>query len=141
MSGQSVYTYVLNDPINFFDPFGLAQFGVRPIDPLPGPVWLYENLFDDPFNTDLTHEQLFFGDGKDPSDLGSFPNGVHPDDPNNKDKYKMFGPHYDDDLMREAVKNVPGGKWCAIGNNCHDWADKIRKEYDRLKREKNQCRL
>jgi len=57
-----------------------------------------------------------------------------------QNEYEMFGPHYDDALMREAVENVGKdlGDFCYIGNNCQDWADKVRQEYERLRREREQ---
>lgn len=47
--------------------------------------------------------------------------------------------------MREAVRNIRDpGKYCLIGigkNNCQDWADKVRDEYEKLKKGRNSCKL
>lgn len=46
--------------------------------------------------------------------------------------------------MRDAVKNVGNpGTYCLIGigkNNCQDYADKLRAEYERLKKEQKECK-
>jgi hypothetical protein len=51
----------------------------------------------------------------------------------------MDGHHYDDATMREAVKAVKKQMkpYCLIGNNCQDFVDKVRKEYERMQREKS----
>jgi hypothetical protein len=55
----------------------------------------------------------------------------------------MDGTHYDDALMREALKNVQDGNYSLLGwgpgpkNNGQDWADRLRKEYERLQKERD----
>ena len=92
------------------------------------------NPADNYFNTEISHEQIFYEDGKQPTNEGFFGDSkVRPDNPNNLSKYEMFGPHYDDATMREAAKAVKRDMkpYCLIGNNCQDFADKVRKEYER----------
>ncbi len=133
----NLYGYVLNDPLNWTDPFGLARFGKRPLKRMP---FMVNNPTDDEQNTEISHEQLFFEDEK-VGNVGFFDDGrVRPDNPALLKKYRTFGPHYDDAIMREAVKNVVPWKYCLIGNNCQDWADKVRKEYEQLVRERNNIR-
>ncbi|MHB8478584.1 MAG: hypothetical protein ACYDBZ_20190 [Steroidobacteraceae bacterium] len=118
----------------FIDPLGLAQFGYRPLGRLP---WLGDssrNRLDDYFHTDIAHEQLFFEDGLSPSNLGFFNDdwggGLQSgEDPS---QYHMDPFHYDDQAMRQAVKNVDPGSYKLIGNNCQTYADKLRAEYRRL---------
>ena len=53
------------------------------------------------------------------------------------DDYTLYGPVYDDGIMRQAVINlggiglVPDG-YCLIGNNCQNYGDALREEYVRL---------
>ena len=92
-------------------------------------------------NIQFAHEQLFFDDGKSPSNLGFFSDSqVRPDSAVNLPRYSCRRGKYDDCIMREAVKNVPGGQYCLLGkpgsvekNNCQDWASRVRKEYNRIK--------
>ena len=40
--------------------------------------------------------------------------------------------YYDDDLMRKAEKNVNMTNYIVIGKNCQNYANRLRKEYNRL---------
>jgi hypothetical protein len=48
-----------------------------------------------------------------------FPDGVGPDTKHSQNEYNMFGPHYDDGLMRDAVKNLTNnpGTYCPFLND------------------------
>jgi len=41
--------------------------------------------------------------------------------------------------MRQAVKNVNSGDYGLLNNNCQDYADKLRDEYNRLEDESTEC--
>lgn len=107
------------------------------------------NPLDNALNTELVHEQIFYEDGNTPSNEGFFgengnwnkPGVVKPDDPNRlKDYWRSDPTIYNDALMREAVNNIGAGQYCLIGSNCQDWAEKLRREYERLKKERqNKC--
>lgn len=101
------------------------------------------NPLDNYFNTELSHEHGFFEDGSG-QNIGFGPNGRFSEDPNGKN-YRFDGKHYDDSLMREALKNITDGKYSNKPwnkNNCQDWAERLRKEYERLKKEsdKSKCK-
>ena len=139
----NLFAYVNNAPINWTDIFGLARFGKRPLSGWP---WLEEassNWLDDYFNTEVSHEHLFFDDG---TNIGFRDNERFSE--KSSEGYRFDNKHYDDDLMREALNNIVDGKYSLLGldgkpkNNCQDWCDRLRREYERLKteREKNVCK-
>ena len=142
VGGANFYAYVKNNPINDFDPFGLFRFGKRPLADGKAP-WIpigSSNPLDDYFNTEISHEHGFFEDGSD-ENIGFGPDGRFSEDPTDKG-YRYDDKHYDDDLMREALKNVEDGDYSLLGwgekdkNNCQDWADRLREEYHKLEKEK-----
>lgn len=69
------------------------------------------------------------------------PEGRFLEDPTGKG-YRYDDKHYDDDLIRKALKNIRDGEYSLLGidgkkkNNCQDWADRLRSEYDRLRKQK-----
>jgi hypothetical protein len=93
-------------------------------------------------NTEISHEQLFFEDGKSPSNMGFFDDGKIKEEPNPTGYRKKSG-HYDDCIMRKTVASAPPPpSYCLIGHNCQTWADLVRKEYKRLEKDpviKKEC--
>ena len=112
---------------------GLAYFAQRGLN-IPGgmfrlPIVILGGLFSY-FNLDVFHEQLFFEDGRPPSNLGSFNDGIRPDP--FPIGYTPIDSGYDDCVMRKAVATVSSGPYRPICNNCQDWADAARKRYQEL---------
>lgn len=150
--GINMYAFCENTPLGCLDPFGLARFGIRGLNArgigVQTTLTLGVTAVFAPIlvpmaevNLGLFHEQIFFDDEKFPSDQGFFDGGVRHDDID-KSEYHMFGPEYDDKIMRNAIKNlIESGEWKGHGqengynlfrHNCQDFADAARKEYGRL---------
>jgi RHS repeat-associated protein len=128
------YVYCLNNPINYIDPFGLARFGKRPLEWMP---IMINDPIDDYLNLEVSHEHIFFEDKRE-GDIGFGPQGRFSGE--DRSKYKISEEYYDDSLLREAIKNVKDGKYHWYWNNCQDWAEKVRREYRRLQKERGKVK-
>ena len=137
--GLNVYWYVANKPLKFKDPLGLFYFGERELDGFPDVSG--DNDVFDKLNIKTRHEHGFFEDGQEPGDVG-----FRPLDPSqiqcgqgevysgeDPSRYTKTRENYDDATMRQAMENVTAGDYCLVGNNCQNYADRLRKEYRRLK--------
>ena len=126
-----------NDPLGSVDPLGLAYFANRPLEgsgiPWLGP--LSDNPLDNALNTNLSHEQLFFEDGKLPSNVGFTGDGTLQSEPEPVGYHPEPG-SYNDCLIRQAYKNVKLKPYHRLGNNCQDWSDDVRNEYTKLLQDK-----
>lgn len=122
----NIYAYVKNNPIRYFDPWGLGQWGRRPLNGVPVMTEL------------LSHEQYWFDDN---TNIGFFDDGqVREDIGHSRAEYETFGDIYNDELLRDVIKDIDrGGDYCLLFNNCHDWADRVREEYER--RNRNPCMI
>jgi hypothetical protein len=150
---MNLYSFVINNPLNWTDPYGLGKFGERPLDSTP---WLKPDGkgdnggFGDKGNIRPYHEHYWADDDW---NRGYGQNGTFQEPKKRREDYKFYEPKYDDDLMKEAFDNIKdrpenqGNKYglCSISpngqNNCQDFSDLWRKEYERLKKEKekNKC--
>ena len=132
VGGMNIYGYANQNPLTFIDPLGLAYFASRPLSGLPWLGSFSQNPLDDFFNTEISHEQLFFEDGKGPSNLGYFDDSKLKEEPN-PTGYRRKPEQYNDCIMRKAVARAKLPRsYCLIGKNCQTWADRVRKEYKRL---------
>lgn len=131
----NLYGYVWNNPLSWIDPLGLAMIGSRPLDS----KWL-------PLNgrLRLRHDQIWYDDGQ---NSGFFDDDtIRPDRRYTRGDYDFQRDprHYDDALMREAERNIQRNwdmDWRVRNNNCQHYADAARKEYERLKRERERRQL
>ena len=146
--GLNTYGYVGGNPLSYYDPLGLAQFGFRPLG--DGNTILDPNKVPSGnSNIHKVHEQLWWDDN--PNENTGFFAGdgggrgwgmcgeegdVRSDVGHDRQQYSFFGPTYDDDLMRQAPDNISNDwndrGYCLIGQNCQDFADALRDEYDQL---------
>lgn len=120
------------NPVGYIDPWGLFQFGTRGLD---GFLGYKENINPSRTNRGVFHELGFYEDGSG-DNVGFFEDGkvmADPNYPTNKDLYEMFGPHYDDNLMRKAQDMVDSGEYDLLTNNCQHYTDKLRSAYNKLK--------
>ena len=93
-------------------------------------------------NAEFSHENLFFEDGKTPSNVGYFDreddNPGSDNIPGLLSNYVVTIAGFDDCVMREAVKRVKPKPYSLLGlgapekYNCQDYAQDLRDEYYRL---------
>ncbi len=134
---MNTFEYAGSNPILNIDINGLAYFAFRPLSGLNGPRHCGAGSISDRLNIQLSHEELFFEDGRQPGHLGLHRDGrVRPDVSGNLDKYSCRSKHYNDCVMRKAVSVTQGGNYCFVGlhgqNNCQDWAERVRANYQSL---------
>lgn len=129
--GTNTYVYVRGNPFSFIDLNGRAYFAYRALSGSPWLGVLSNNTLDNYLNTSISHEQLFFEDGKYPSNIGFMGDGkLHTE--KNPEGYHIENGRYNDCIMRMAANNVRLKPYKLVGNNCQDWAEAVRGEYARL---------
>nr|WP_301288388.1 RHS repeat-associated core domain-containing protein [Natronospira proteinivora] len=127
--GPNLYGYVLNDPVNWWDPAGEARVCRRPLE-VPG--FIVGPLY---------HEHIFFDD-RVWEDVGWFADSqIRADTFDRYDDYTCDSPKYDDDLMRDAVSEVSSwwseSEYDLYGYNCQDFVSTVLNVYRRLERVRN----
>lgn len=112
----------------------MFYFGKRPLaDGTFGGAWT--GPISDYFNLEDVHEHGFFEDG---SNIGFGPDGRFSEHPIGKNYTFYLNQRYDDNIIREAIKNIIDGEYSLLFNNCQDWAERLRNEYYSLLKEKEQ---
>ena len=144
--GENLYGFCDNNPVANCDKDGCAYFAIRGLGGFPAVKWssfvscpfmkMAVDIAADMLNVELVHEQLFYGDGGQPSNVGWSKAGkLENESPNG---YIRRGREYDDCIMRLAQAEVDpdhyqltwfGGKSKC---NCQDYADALRAKYHEL---------
>jgi RHS repeat-associated protein len=139
--GLNLYGFAGNDPITFWDYLGNAYFALRPLKNTPWVPGASHNPIDDYLNTEFAHEQLFFEDGKAPSNYGFFDDH---DGTNRVDSSTLLGQYrktktgFNDCVMRIAITKVTPKPYSLLGigstkkYNCQDYMEDVRKKYYEL---------
>jgi RHS repeat-associated protein len=144
-----LYVFCANNPILYFDKYGLAYFALRPLTGWPWIPGGSHNPLDDWSNSEISHEQVFFEDDKLPSNVGFFSdNTVRSDSSSLLSGYRKTRTDYNDCVMRIAVAQTPTKPYSLLGwgrlikFNCQDFAEDVRRKYSELVRRpsiKKQC--
>ena len=160
--GKNLYTFCGNKPIYVYDIDGCAYFAYRPLQfPVVGRgIGIHgRNRLNEHDNKVMAHEQLVFEDNGDIINIGYGSDGMIQDEDMTGYVPKEKSGYYNDCIMHRAVDNVTPkpysmlswGSSIAILNritpvqyNCQDYADDLRREYDRLMKdpcERKKCGL
>ena len=128
LSQSNLYLMCYNSINHNFDSCGRAFFALRPLEGWPWLLFLSQNPLDDFFNTEISHEQLFFEDGKTPISVGFFKDGtVKPEEFTNNYRITKIG--FNDCVMRHALKYVELEPYSLLWFNCQDYAEQLREIY------------
>ena len=133
VDGPNLYTYVNNNPLGWIEPLGLAYLAERGLQDEAGKV--FSNV--GPFY----HDQFFFEDYLEPTNLGFFNTNdgeIRPDNPEMLKHYRPVLKDLDDSTLRWAIKSVESefkGKYDLIFRNCQTFSRRVLKEYDSLMEE------
>ncbi|MCX6879910.1 MAG: hypothetical protein NTW21_39815 [Verrucomicrobia bacterium] len=136
----NLHRYVGNDPVNRADPVGLGRFRKGPLGSkdfrLP---FMVNDPLDDWLNTEISHEQYFYSDGSN-TGFGGDGKLFSETDPKVIGLYEPYGEEFDDDIMREAIGRVQLKPYNVVSfdptkDNCQEWAERVREEYERVKQE------
>ena len=140
--GVNLYAFCDNSPPCNIDTNGCAYIAYRRLDnlinKLTGVVWSPEKELK---NRVWAHQHIFFEDGKTPSNIGFFDDGVHSDsEVNLKAKWFSTRTGLKDSCLRKAVSFVRPLPYSLFGDkekgivqyNCQDWIDDVLSIYDAL---------
>ena len=146
--GENLYEFAPNAQ-KWIDVLGLARFCTRALNNVPFTTDI-DKSFRGGLDLGIFHEHIFFDDG---TNIGYTNTGLFSETSNKG--YKCSNIHYDDKIMKEAVKNVKarttkkysstknkliennsldfgGDNYNVFTNNCQDFATEVEKEYKRL---------
>mgnify|MGYP002777042423 CR=1 FL=1 len=160
--------YVSNNPVIFKDPTGLAYFKKKslvgnkyyyePLGDINNSEVAHEHIiFDKPqvipgYNNNQPIDNIGFGPGtSNPSPFGSG-KLFHYDKDKKNDKAEhdklvedITSKHFNDKDIVEAIKRTKTKyynviPWDPFGDNCQEWIERIKDEYDKIKQEKEKAK-
>ena len=145
--GLNLYAFCRNNSLSFVDKDGQAYFAKRALSRSSWKKNLSQNSLLDPLNIEWSHEQLFFGTPDKPlDDFGYFDDGKVKSDPlRDWYNYVVTDSGYDDCVMRKAVAQVKPDPYLGVPipwlvDNCQSYAEKLRRKYWELMKDKKvQC--
>jgi uncharacterized membrane protein HdeD (DUF308 family) len=132
------------------DPPGtICRFGKRTLDKMSWLAPLVNNRIGDRLNLELRHEQLFFISGERVvDDIGYSEKGTRFSEADfgkpilsledmTKKGYWLVGRTYRAEIMREALRRQKDGYYYNfLSNQCQDWADRLKRQAERVERER-----
>lgn len=132
------------------DPPGtICRFGKRTLDKMSWLAPLVNNRIGDRLNLELRHEQLFFICGERVVDdigydekgmrfsEGDFGKPIHSLEDMKGKGYWLVGRTFRADVMREALRRQKDGYYYNfLSNQCQDWADRLKRQAERVERER-----
>ena len=147
--GLNLYAFCKNNTLLRYDKNGCAHFEVRRLSRTPGilkysyfvpmiglvPALILDCGVADKANIEILHEHLFYDDG---TNVGYGSNGEF-SEKDRRGYIRRDKREYDDCIMKEAQKRIPKPKYSLLGFgnaskfNCQDYADNLRREYDKIK--------
>ena len=150
--GLNLYAYCGNNALFYYDKDGRAHFEVRKLSGTPGilkysyfvpligivPALILDCGVADKANIEILHEHLFYDDG---TNVGYGANGEF-SERDRRGYVRRDKREYDDCIMKEAQKRIPKPAYSLIGFggnpkfNCQDYAESLRREYDKIKNSK-----
>jgi uncharacterized membrane protein HdeD (DUF308 family) len=136
------------------DPSGtICRFGKRTLDKMSWLAPLVNNPIGDRLNLELRHEQLFFICGEQVvDDIGYGEKGTRFSEADfgkpirsladlTAKGYWLVGRTYRADVMRDALRRQQDGHYYNfLSNQCQDWADRLKREAERIERERGVTR-
>jgi RHS repeat-associated protein len=134
---MSLYQYCLNNPVNWYDPWGLAYRQSRPLD---------RDRFRDKAKGPFRHDRFLYDNGR---DSGYYDDSQVRSDNGSKyvqDQYVNTSGWLNDRILYIAEKHVQIYWFSRKYNlctpffhyNCQDYANEVMMEYDRLLRQEQQ---
>ena len=145
--GLNLYGFCGNNAMCKYDKDGRAHFEVRRLSGLPAilnyscfaqiigivPAMILDLGLADKLNIEILHEHLFYDDG---TNIGYNDTGEFSEAKKGYSRRDLV--EYDDCIMKEAQNRIPKPPYSLIGIgnpkfNCQDYADSLRREYNRIK--------